>query len=297
MVVKRIGFWPRTVVAVAKPILNVVTQRDWQRMDRIPTTGGVIIAANHMSEFDPLVVAHFVYDSGRWPQFLAKSTLFKVPVLGSLIKAVRQIPVERGTVDASKALDAAIAAVRRGDGVIIYPEGTTPKKGDLWPQRGKTGIARVFLATGAPVIPVVSWGAQQIFDPRERKVHLRYRAPVTVVAGDEIDLSRWKGAEPTAANLYAITDEIMLVLRQMVGEIRGETPPPAPSSAGRRSSNTADLVVSSDRVDSGELVVSTDLADTSGSGTSGEVGKDVASDASGDEGDDAVDPAARADAP
>src|SRR5215468_992851 len=106
-VVKRIGFWPRTVVAVAKPILNVVTQRDWQRMDRIPTTGGVIIAANHMSEFDPLVVAHFVYDSGRWPQFLAKSTLFKVPVLGSLIKAVRQIPVERGTVDASKALGAA----------------------------------------------------------------------------------------------------------------------------------------------------------------------------------------------
>jgi hypothetical protein len=57
---------------------------------------------------------------------------------------------------------------------------------------------------------------------------------VTVVAGEEIDLSKWRGAEPTAANLYAITDEIMFVLRAMVGEIRGETPPPAPSSAGRR---------------------------------------------------------------
>jgi hypothetical protein len=160
--------------------------------------------------------------------------LFRIPVLGPIVKAVRQIPVERGTVDASKALDAAIAAVNRGEGVIIYPEGTTPKSGDLWPQRGKTGIARLFLATGAPVIPIASWGAQQLFDPRTRKLRLRPRTRVTVVAGDEIDLSKWRGAEPTAANLYAITDEIMLVLRVMVGEIRGETPPPAPSSAGRR---------------------------------------------------------------
>ncbi len=232
--VRKIGFWPRMTVGLVKPLLYVVTKRDWLGMERVPTTGGVILAANHMSEFDPFVIAHFVYDSGRWPQYLAKSSLFKIPVLGPIVKAVRQIPVERGTVDASKALDAAITAVKRGEGVIIYPEGTTPKSGDLWPQRGKTGIARLFLATGAPVIPIASWGAQQIFDPRTRKLRLRPRTPVTVVAGEEIDLSKWRGAEPTAANLYAITDEIMLVLRAMVGEIRGATPPPAPSSAGRR---------------------------------------------------------------
>lgn len=232
--VRKIGFWPRTTVSLVKPLLCVVTKRDWRGIGRVPSTGGVILAANHMSEFDPLVIAHFVYDAGRWPQFLAKSTLFKIPVLGPMVKAIRQIPVERGTVDASKALDAAIVAVKRGEGVIIYPEGTTPKSGELWPQRGKTGIARLFLATGAPVIPIASWGAQQIFDPRRRKLRLRPRTPVTVVAGEEIDLSKWRGAEPTAENLYAITDEIMLVLRAMVGEIRGETPPPAPSSAGRR---------------------------------------------------------------
>ena len=66
---------------------------------------------------------------------------------------------------------------------------------------------------------------------------------MTVVAGDEIDLSKWRGAEPTAANLYAITDEIMLVLRAMVGEIRGETPPPAPSSAGRRTFASGSVAV------------------------------------------------------
>jgi 1-acyl-sn-glycerol-3-phosphate acyltransferase len=181
-------------------------------------------------------------------------------VLGSLIKAVRQIPVQRGTIDASRALESAVAAVQRGEGVIIYPEGTTPKKGDLWPQRGKTGIARLFLATGAPVVPVASWGSQQIFDPRERKFHPRYRASVTVVAGDEIDLSKWKGAEPTAANLYAITDEIMLVLRRMVGELRGETPPPAPSSAGRR-------FAIDDRVEPDDRGESDDLADAESPGS------------------------------
>jgi 1-acyl-sn-glycerol-3-phosphate acyltransferase len=231
---RRLGFWSRSAVSVVRPLLRVVTKVDWSGFDKIPATGPVIFAANHMSEFDPFVVADFVYEAGRWPQYLAKSSLFKVPALGPLLRAVKQIPVDRGTVDASKALDSAVAAIGRGEVVIIYPEGTTPKTGDLWPQRGKTGIARLFLLTGAPVIPLATWGAQQVFDPRERKLHVKPRRPVTVVAGDPIDLSKWRGAEPTAANLYAITDEIMLVLRAMVGEIRGETPPEAPSSAGRR---------------------------------------------------------------
>jgi 1-acyl-sn-glycerol-3-phosphate acyltransferase len=258
---RRLGFWSRTTVILVKPLLIVMTKRDWTGMEKIPANGGVIFAANHMSEFDPFVVAHYVLDSGRWPQYLAKSSLFKIPVIGPLLKAVKQTPVDRGTVDASKALDAAVAAVKAGQGLIIYPEGTTPKKGDLWPQRGKTGIARLFLATGAPVVPIATWGAQQVFDPRTRKLRLRPRTPVTVVAGDPIDLEKWKGAEPTAANLYAITDEIMLVLRIMLGEIRGETPPEAPSAAGRRNltatpkvddSSGADLADSEDLTDAAE---------------------------------------------
>lgn len=259
---RRIGLWPRVAATFVKPLLRVVTRRDWTGMDHIPTSGGVIMAANHLSEFDPFVVAHFVYDSGRWPQYLAKSSLFKVPVLGPVVKGLRQIPVERGTVDAAKALDAAIIALRRGEGVIIYPEGTTPKSGDLWPRRGKTGIARLFLATGAPVIPIATWGAQQIFDPRVRKFKLRLRTPVTVVAGEAIDLSKWKDAEPTAANLYAITDEIMLAIRTMVGEITGETPPPAPSSAGKRVIVNEGKVAAVPRPESGSTTEQTSAADT-----------------------------------
>jgi 1-acyl-sn-glycerol-3-phosphate acyltransferase len=228
---RRLGFWRRVAVVSIVPTMTVWTRRNWSGMDNIPRDGGVILVANHLSEFDPLVVAHYVYSAGRWPQFLAKSTLFRNGVLGPLLRAVRQIPVYRGTADAVKSLEAAIAAVRAGDCVIIYPEGTTPKSGELWPQRGKTGIARLYLATGAPVVPLVTWGPQNVVDPRTEKLRLRPRTPVTVVAGPALDLSKWRDATPTAANLYAITDEIMTALRDMLAGIRAEPAPAQPSAA------------------------------------------------------------------
>jgi 1-acyl-sn-glycerol-3-phosphate acyltransferase len=147
-------------------------------------------------------------------------------VLGPFLAAVQQIPVYRGTADAIKALDAAVVAVKGDETIIIYPEGTTTREPDLWPMRGKTGVARLWLATGAPVIPIVMWGPERIFDPRTKKIRLRPRTPVTVTAGPPLDLSHWEGAEPTATTLAQITDAIMLHLRDMLAEIRGGTPPP-----------------------------------------------------------------------
>ena len=233
----RLGFWQWVAVVTVKPTMTLWTRRDWSGMANIPAEGGVILAANHLSEVDPLVVAHFVYDAGRWPQFLAKSSLFNNKVIGSALRSARQIPVFRGTADAVKSLEAATAAVRAGDAVLIYPEGTTPKAGDLWPQRGKTGVARLFLETGAPVVPIVTWGPQRMFDPRRegnrpgRRLNLRPRMPVTVVAGPPLDLSKWADAAPTPANLYAITDEVMTALRDLLAGIRGEPAPEQPSAA------------------------------------------------------------------
>jgi len=223
---RRLGFWRRFAVATVKPVLWGLTKRTWSGIEHIPATGGLIIVSNHLSHADPLTAAHFVYDSGRWPQFLAKQSLFEVPVLGYLLRAVRQTPVRRGTVDAAKALEAAIEAVKRGEVVIIYPEGTTTKEPDLWPMRGKTGVARLWLATGAPVIPMVMWGPQAIFDPRTRKLKLKPRRPVSVAAGPPMDLSKWAGASPTTQVLQEITEAIMLHLRDMLVELRGGTPPP-----------------------------------------------------------------------
>lgn len=231
---RRLGFWRRFAVGVVKPVMKVWTRRTWAGMDNMPQEDGVIIVANHLSHADPLVIAHFIYDAGRWPQFLGKASIFKVPVLGWIITQCRQIPVERGTVDAARSLETLVTAVKDGGAVVIYPEGTTTKEPDLWPMRGKTGAARLALATGAPVVPVVMWGPQKIFDPRTSKISLRPRIPVTVVAGPPIDLSRFAGAAPTRATLDETTDAIMNRLREMLADIRGGTPPPLWSPAAAR---------------------------------------------------------------
>jgi len=233
---RRLGFWRRFAVSVVKPVMIGMTRRTWRGMEHLPATGPVIIVANHMSHADPLALAHYIYDAGRWPAFLAKASLFEVKVLGALLRAVEQTPVSRGTIDAGKALDAAVAAIKDGKVVIIYPEGTTTKQPDLWPMQGKTGAARLWLMTGAPVVPVVMWGPERLFDPRSQKLRPVPRTPVTVVAGPPLDLSRWAGATPTAATLQEITDHIMLTLRDMLAEIREGQPPPLWSRPGPRTS-------------------------------------------------------------
>ncbi|MGR6317771.1 lysophospholipid acyltransferase family protein [Micromonospora soli] len=223
---RKVGFWPRLAVVLVKPVLTVWTRRTWRGMEHLRRDGGVIIVPNHISHADPLVSAHFIYDSGRWPQYLGKASVFRVPVIGWILHRCRQIPVERGTVDAVKSLDRLVEAVREGGAVVIYPEGTTTREPDLWPMKGKTGAARLALATGAPVIPVVMWGPEKLFDPRTKHFGLRPRIPVTVVAGPPVDLSRWAGATPSRAILEEMTDTIMLRIRDLAAEIRGGTPPP-----------------------------------------------------------------------
>ncbi len=232
---RRLGLLRRFTVALVEPSMLALTKRTWSGIEHIPAQGGVIIVANHLSHFDPLTLCHIIYKAGRWPSFLAKDSLFSIPVFGRYLNKVGQIPVSRGTSDAAKALDAAVKALERGESLIIYPEGSTTKEPDLWPMRGKTGIARLWLRTGVPVIPVVTWGPQQVFDPRTRKLRLRPRTPVSVAVGPPIDLSKWAGAAPTTANLTAMTDHIMVQLRDMLAGIRGGEAPPLwtpPASSG-----------------------------------------------------------------
>jgi 1-acyl-sn-glycerol-3-phosphate acyltransferase len=223
---RRLGSWRRLVVGLVKPVLLVWTRRNWSGMEHLAGDHGIIVVANHVSHVDPLLVGHFMYEAGRWPRFLGKASVFRVPVIGSIITRVGQIPVERGTVDAVRSLDRLTTALKEGGAVVIYPEGTTTREPDLWPMRGKTGAARLALATDAPVVPVVTWGAQQIFDPRTKKLRVRPGAPVTVVAGPPVDLSRWQGKPPSRALLEEMSDAIMVRLRDMLADVRGEQPPP-----------------------------------------------------------------------
>ncbi|MCU7723640.1 1-acyl-sn-glycerol-3-phosphate acyltransferase [Actinoplanes sp. KI2] len=225
MAQRRLGFWRRFAVVLVLPVMKVWTKRTWTGLENIPATGGVIIVPNHASHFDPLVVAHYIYGARRWPRFLGKASLWKVPVMGPFLRKVQQIPVERGSVEAVKSLDALVEALNEDGVVVIYPEGTTTRDPDLWPMRGKTGAARLALLTGAPVIPMANWGAQTIYDPRTSKLKIRPRTRVSVITGPPIDLSRWQGATPSRAVLEEMTDAIMLEVQALVGELRGEQPP------------------------------------------------------------------------
>ncbi len=222
---RRLGFWRRFVVCVIRPTMIVFTRQHWSGTDHLPASGAAILAVNHVSPADPLTMSHFVYDAGRWPHFLAKASVFKVMFLGSVLRTVGQIPVSRGTVDAAKSLSVAEEALAAGEVVVIYPEGTVTKQPEYWPMRGKTGVARLALTTGAPVIPVVQWGPQTIFDRHANKFRWKRRYDITVLAGPPVDLEKFRGLPLTPEMLQDVADEIMYAIRDLLEEIRGEKAP------------------------------------------------------------------------
>jgi 1-acyl-sn-glycerol-3-phosphate acyltransferase len=218
--------WPFYVaVGVLKPPLLAASTRTWIDGEKIPATGGCVLAINHISHLDPLFAAHFVYDHGRLPRYLAKSSLFRNKALGGYLGAAGQIPVERLTRSAMGAYDAAVTAVQEGRCVVVYPEGTLTRDPDLWPMRGKTGAARIALATSCPVVPVGQWGAHEILPPYTKKPLLVPRKHVTMKAGDPVPLEDLRAAGRSMETVRAATDRIMDAITALVADIRGGTPP------------------------------------------------------------------------
>jgi 1-acyl-sn-glycerol-3-phosphate acyltransferase len=212
-------------VAIVEPLLLALTKRRWRGGENIPETGGCVLAVNHISHLDPLTCAHFVYAYGRIVRFLAKAELFDVPVLGRIVRSAKQIPVYRLTTDASLSFTAAVAAVEDGECVIVYPEGTITRQPDLWPMTGKTGAARIALASGVPVIPVAQWGAHRILAPYAKRPHLFPRRTIAMTAGTPTDLDDLRGRPLTPEVLKQATDRIMDDVTRLLEEIRGEQAP------------------------------------------------------------------------
>jgi len=212
-------------VPIVRPVLFVTTTHEWIGGENIPETGGFILVLNHVSHVDPLAAAHIVYDHGRLPRYLAKSGLFKNKALGFFLRAAGQIPVERMSKNAAGAFDAAVAAVRQGECVVVYPEGTLTRDPDGWPMTGKSGAARIALETGCPVIPVGQWGAQAILAPYSKKPHLFPRKRITMKVGPSVDLADLVGQDRTPTVIQAATDRIMAAITQLVEEVRGEKAP------------------------------------------------------------------------
>ncbi len=221
--------WRLLSVIILRPTVLALIRNKWRGRENIPASGGVILAPNHMSYVDWGTDALFCYASGRYPVFMIKASMFKVPVIGHFLHKAGQLPVHRGRADAALVLKEAEQALAKGACVIIYPESTATRDPDLWPMVSKTGVARLALTTGCPVIPVAHWGTAAILPYGSKKVFsglfLPPRKTVTTVAGKPVDLSAWAGKEHSARALREATAAIMRDVAALLGEIRGQEPP------------------------------------------------------------------------
>lgn len=221
--------WRLISVIVLYPLLRILIRNKWAGKQNIPRTGGVIFAPNHLSYVDWGTDGLFVFGAGgRYPVFLIKESMFRVKFIGHFLRKAGQLAVRRGQADAALVLKEAEKALAEGAAVIIYPEATATRDPDLWPMVSKTGVARLALATGAPVIPVAHWGTHDILPYGSKKARLFPRKTVRTVAGPPVDLSQWAGQHTSAKALRAATAAIMGEVTALVGQLRGEEPPAVP---------------------------------------------------------------------
>lgn len=218
----RLPFAYQCVAWLLRPLLMLLTKRDWRGLEHIPSEGGFVVSPNHVSYADPLTFAHFMYDSGRATYFLGKDSLFRIPVVGWVLTKAGQIPVYRNSSAATGAYRAAVEAVRSGKPVGIFPEGTITRDPDLWPMRGKTGAARVALETRCPLIPVAQWGPQEILSPYGHRPRLFPRKTMHMIAGPPLDLSDLYDRPADAKTLRVATDRLMDRITELLETIRGE---------------------------------------------------------------------------
>ncbi|NYJ74040.1 1-acyl-sn-glycerol-3-phosphate acyltransferase [Allobranchiibius huperziae] len=212
----------RGIVRTLRPVLRGVTKTDWRGMDNIPASGGFVVAPNHVSYVDPIILGHFLVDQGRAPRFLAKNALFTTPALGRIMSNTGQIPVYRETSRAIDAYAAALVALRDGACVCVLPEGTITKDPQMWPMTGKTGAARLALETGLPLVPVGIWGTQQLMRAYHDKVpHLVPPKRVQVYAGPPVQLADLADEPVDREVLATATDRLMDAIAAQVSLARG----------------------------------------------------------------------------
>lgn len=219
------GWW--LLAAIVIPFLKLGGRYRFHHLDRVPESGAFILAPNHYTNLDPLVTAYTLWRARRVPRFLAKASLFRVPVVGAILRASGQIPVERQGAVAGGAdpLAAASRLVDHGLAVIVYPEGTLTRDPEIWPMRGKFGAVRLALEHGVPIYPCATWGVHRILPRYSKKLSLFPRKDVDIVIGEPLDLSPWRDKPRTGATYAEATNSVMQAITALLEELRGEKAP------------------------------------------------------------------------
>lgn len=237
-------FW--ALAAIVVPVTGLLAKIKIIGAEKVPREGAFVLAPNHYSELDPIIVAVAVWRIGRAPRFMAKESLFRIPVVGWLLRKTGMIPVARSSSAsaARQTMKQSEELVEHGRGVIVYPEGTLTRDPDLWPMRGKSGAVRLALADGLPLIPMAQWGTQNIMGRYQKGLSLwPPRKPVTVVIGDPVDLSDLQGRAGDQAALVEATTRLMNAITALLEGIRDEKAPAErwnPASHGQKETGRLD---------------------------------------------------------
>jgi 1-acyl-sn-glycerol-3-phosphate acyltransferase len=193
----------RAIAYLSRPVVNLLFRPKATGVENVPREGGFVLAANHLSNFDPWAVGLPLFP-WRFLRFMGKSELFWWP-LGPIIAAGGAFKVRRGQAD-MEAIDTAVDLARDGHVVMMFPEGTRRRKGLVkkWQPRAHTGAARIALAADVPLIPAAIRGTDA----------LRKLGPIRVTYGQPVDLDDLRGRDPREAAQEA-TDRLMAEIRRL----------------------------------------------------------------------------------
>lgn len=217
-------FW--VLAGILVPIGSMLARFRIIDAEKLPRNGAFILAPNHYSEIDPVMMGMVAWKLGRLPRFLAKESLFRIPVVGWFLRRSGQVPVSRGGNARSAApLEAAQKIVDEGQIVVIYPEGSLTRDPDMWPMRGKAGAARMALEHDIPVIPVAHWGTQQVMARYAKKISWFPRKTIDVKIGDPVDLTAFRDRPLDNVTLTEATAVIMDAITALLEDLRGEKAP------------------------------------------------------------------------
>jgi putative phosphoserine phosphatase/1-acylglycerol-3-phosphate O-acyltransferase len=208
-----LGVEPQRVVqALVRPELLPWVRFDIEGVDRIPASGPAILVANHRSYFDPMALGTALARRGRAVRFLGKREVFDAPIVGSLVRAMGGIRVERSTGSDQPLVEAA-AALASGELVAILPQGTIPRGPAFFePQlEGRWGAARLASQAKVPVVPIGLWGTEKVWPRSERfprVLNLTHPPTVTVRVGEPVDL-KYRSPQADTKRIMAAIVELL----------------------------------------------------------------------------------------
>ncbi|MFM2019639.1 MAG: hypothetical protein RL718_220 [Actinomycetota bacterium] len=215
----------RIVASILAPLVRMFFRVKTQGLENLPK-GGYVLVGNHTSYLYPLAFAYSVYfHMKRSPHYLAKEALFRLPVLGGLLPKFGQIPVYRSGRVNDEPMKAAKEFLKAGQVVVIFPEGTLTRDPELWPMRGKAGAVRLAVEMGLPIVPAAHWGVEKVLGTYSKKLSPKPLHVVNVLIGKPMRFDHLDKNNLSTANLAEATDSVMHAIADLVGQMRGETPP------------------------------------------------------------------------